>query len=326
MQPSLTSPPDQYVHLFFMDGVGLGGTDSATNPFVSAQMPHLTALLGTGWYRRQKGRLATGRATLVATDACLGVDGRPQSATGQATILTGRNIPRQIGRHYGPKPDPIIAAAIEQGTLFHQVVAAGGQAALLTPYPAGYFEAINSGRRLYSAVPLAATSAGVALMTADDLDQGRAVSPDFTAAGWRTHLGYNDMPQLTLTQAGRQLARLAARYHFSFFEHWPSDHLGHRGSLAEAVAHLERIDTVLGGLLDAWDDEQGLLIITSDHGNIEEKDHRQHTLNPVPTILVGRDHNRLAAELHDLTDIAGVVQRSLGLGPIGIGLIGIGPS
>ena len=44
------------------------------------------------------------------------------------------------------------------------------------------------------------------------------------------------------------------------------------------------IDEVLGGLLAAWEDEAGVLIITSDHGNIEEKDHRQHTRNPVPTI------------------------------------------
>jgi 2,3-bisphosphoglycerate-independent phosphoglycerate mutase len=69
----------------------------------------------------------------------------------------------------------------------------------------------------------------------------------------------------------------------------------------------------LGGLLAAWNDEQGLLIITSDHGNIEEKDHRQHTFNPVPTILVGRGHATLAEQITDLTDIARVVRQMLGL-------------
>lgn len=313
MQPFLSSPPTPYVHLFFMDGVGLGGPDPMLNPFATAELPHLTALLGPGWYTQQTGHLTTERASLIATDACLGVNGRPQSATGQATILTGRNIPQQIGHHYGPKPNSDVAAAIEAGTLFHEVIAAGGQAALLTPYPDEYFAAIERGRRLYSAVPLAATAAGIPLMTASDLQAGRAVSPDFTAAGWRSHLGYDKIPQLTHTEAGQQIAHLAAQYHFSFFEHWPSDRAGHRGSLATAVAHLEQIDAALGGLLHTWDDERGLLIITSDHGNIEEKGHRHHTTNPVPTILVGRNHADLAPQVQNLTDIAKVVRQVLGI-------------
>ena len=161
------------------------------------------------------------------------------------------------------------------------------------------------------AVPLAATRAGLALMTADDLRNGRSVSPDFTAQGWHDHLGYTDIPLLTLPQAGQHIAHIARDYHFSFFEHWPTDMRGHRGSLAEAVAHLESIDAVIGGLLSAWDDEQGLLIITSDHGNIENKNHRKHTRNRVPTILIGKNHAQLAPHIHDLTDIAPAVRQTL---------------
>ena len=304
---------DSFVHIFFMDGVGLGNRDPAVNPFVTADMPHLTRLFGEGWYLKDRGRITTDRASLVPTDANLDMPGRPQSATGQATILTGRNVARLIGEHYGPKPSPEVAAIIQQGTLFHEVVAGGGKAALITPYPQRYFEAIDSGHRLLSAVPLAATSAGLALMTADDLRQGRAVSPEFSGHGWRDHLGYADIPTLSLAEAGRRIAAIAQEYRFSFFEHWPSDRAGHRGSLAEAVGHLEMIDAVIGGLLDAWNDAAGLLIVTSDHGNIEEKDQRQHTRNPVPTILAGRRQAELANHIHDLTDIASVVRESLAL-------------
>lgn len=304
-----------FVHIFFMDGVGLGGPDPAVNPFVTAAMPHLAALLGEGWYLRSRtnGRLSTPRATLIPTDANLGVAGRPQSATGQATLLTGRNVPRQIGRHYGPKPNTAVADLIRQGTLFHDIAAAGGTAALLTPYPQAYFDAINSGQRLYSAVPLAVTSAGFPLMTASDLRAGHAVSPGFTGQGWHDHLGYTDIPILSLHDAGRRIAALAQDYHFSFFEHWPSDRNGHRGPLARAVAHLEMLDSAIGGLLDAWNDEEGLLIITSDHGNIEEKDHRRHTRNPVPTILIGRYHAQLATQIDNLADIATIVRQQLRL-------------
>jgi hypothetical protein len=302
-----------FVHIFFMDGVGLGGPDPAENPFAAAIMPNLTGLLGRDWYLTGRDPIITPRASLVPTDANLGVAGRPQSATGQATILTGRNVPGLLGEHYGPKPNPVVSEAIRAGTLFHEVITAGGRAALITPYPAGYFEAVAGGRRLLSAVPLAATSAGLPLMGADDLRAGRAVSPDFTGVGWRDHLGYPDMPVLSLPGAGRQIAHVAADYDFSFFEHWPTDQTGHRGTMAEAVAHLEAIDAVIGGLLSAWDEARGLLILTSDHGNLEEKGHRRHTRNPVPTILLGRDHAHHAAAINDLTDIAAVVRNCLGL-------------
>lgn len=310
----------QFAHIFFMDGVGLGGPDPAVNPFVTANLPHLTALFGEDWYLGDNGRhpIITSRASLIPTDATLGVPGRPQSATGQATILTGRNVPQLVGEHYGPKPNPAVAAVVHEGSLFQEVIAAGGRAALLTPYPPRYFEGIESGRRLLSSVPLAATSAGLPLMTADNLRRGEAISPDFTNQGWRAHLGYADMPELTLAEAGERIAAVAATHQFSFFEHWPSDQIGHRGTLAEAVAHLELLDTVIGPMIEAWDDDHGLLIITSDHGNIEEKSQRQHTLNPVPTILVGPHHAELAARIHDLTHIAAIIRQHLALQSAGI--------
>lgn len=304
---------DRHALIFFMDGVGLGVADSDSNPLAGAALPHLDALLGEGWPFLAEGSRSTSRATLVATDANMGVPGRPQSATGQATILTGRNVPRLVGEHYGPKPNPPVAAVIQEGSLFREVVEAGGRAALLTPYPQGFFDAIASGKRLLSAVPLAVSEAGLPLKTDDDLRQGDAVSPDFTNAGWRDFLGYDDMPLLSPEEAGRQLAKLARRYTFSFFEHWPTDRAGHRGTLHEAARHMELIDAALGGVLAAWDDSRDLLIITSDHGNLEEKDHRQHTRNPVPTILVGPNHAELATHITDLTGIARAVRAFLGL-------------
>lgn len=312
-QPPLPGPTAQHVHLFFMDGVGLGDEDPAVNPFVTAHMPNLTALLGEGWYLRQTGPIHTSQASLVPADARLGVPGRPQSATGQATILTGRNVPQLVGEHYGPKPNPAVAATLQTGTLFHDTVAKGGNAALITPYPPPFFEGIESGKRLLSAVPLAATAAGLSLMTIEDLRAGRAVSPEFTGRAWVEHLGYTDIPVRELDAAGAHIATIAQDYTFSFFEHWPSDRAGHRGPLEQAVQHLEQIDIALGGLLAAWDNTAGLLIITSDHGNIEEKNHRQHTLNPVPVILFGAGHDHYAQSIRSLSDIAPVVRAALAL-------------
>lgn len=306
----------QSVLIFFMDGVGLGSADREINPFVRANTPHLTTLLGEGWYLADKGVITTDSLTLVPTDANLDMPGRPQSATGQATIVSGRNIPKSIGEHYGPKPNPPVAAELAAGTLFSEVVLAGGSAALVSPYPQGFFDVIESGRRMLSSIPQAVINAGIPLMTHNDLRAGKAVSPGFTNEGWRIHLGYEDMPLLTLAEAGQQLANIGHQHQLAFFEHWPSDRLGHRGTIDEAAAHLEIIDEVLGALISSWldrGDEAGLLLITSDHGNIEEKNHRNHTRNPVPTILVGPGHEKWAAQINNLANIATIVRGKLEL-------------
>src|SRR5690606_27209398 len=123
-----------FAHVFFLDGVGLGGPDPDENPFVSARLPVLTGLLGDGWYLNGRGRLQTERATLIATVASRGIVGRPRCAAGQATILTGRNCPRQVGELCGPNPSAAVGEAFRQGTLFHEVTTAGGRAALIPPY------------------------------------------------------------------------------------------------------------------------------------------------------------------------------------------------
>ena len=103
---NLPDPASCHVHLFFMDGVGMGEDDPEVNPFVTAVLPHLTRLLGDNWYLQGNGRITTPRASLIPTDANLDMPLKPQSATGQATILTGRNVPQLVGEHYGPKPNP----------------------------------------------------------------------------------------------------------------------------------------------------------------------------------------------------------------------------
>jgi len=304
----------------FLDGVGLGPDDPAINPLAAAALPHLTALLGGRRLVAGTAPLETARASLRALDACLGVDGMPQSATGQAALLTGRNVPGEIGYHYGPKPNPAVAAYLRNGNLFRAVRQAGGRAALLTAYPQGYFDAIASGRRIYSAVPLAATSAGLPLKTTADLCAGQALSADFTGQGWRERLNLPETPVLAPAEAGRRLAELAAQHDFSFFEYWPSDYAGHRQDREAARALLAVFDEVLGGLAAAWDDAAGLILVTSDHGNLEDLSTRGHTANPAPALVIGAPELRgpFCAALRSLTDVAPAILRSLGASLVGL--------
>lgn len=289
----------------FLDGLGLGPGDPQINPLASAPMPALQALLDGKRLLLAAAPLDSQRASLRALDACLGIAGLPQSATGQAVLLTGQNVPAALGYHYGPKPNPAVAAYIQNGNLFKRLHQAGRRTAFLNAYPPAYFQGIQSGRRLYSAIPLAAVSAGLTLLTSADLHAGRAVSADFTAQGWRQHLNQPDTPVLSPYQAGERLAALAAQFDFTLFEYWLSDYAGHRQDMQAAASLLETFDGVLAGLLASWDDQAGLILVTSDHGNLEDLSTRRHTANPVPALLIGapclRQH--FLADLHDLTSI-----------------------
>jgi hypothetical protein len=301
----------------FLDGVGLGVNDPLINPFASARLPILESLLGgrpfvleslpvpDNPHQNYYLPLESERATLVALDAGLGVAGLPQSATGQAVLLTGINIPKEIGYHYGPKPNQAVAEFLRNGNLFSALKERGKQAALINAYPPRYFQGIDSGRRMFSSIPLAVASAGIPLKTQDDLFAGKALSADFTGQGWRDRLELPETPLLTPYQAGERMAALAAGYDLSFFEYWLSDYAGHGQDMAAACNLLETFDQVLGGLLGAWDDDQGLILITSDHGNLEDLSTRRHTANPVPALIIGAEayRQRFIVGLHDLTDI-----------------------
>ncbi len=301
----------KHVLLLFLDGVGLGDDDPAANPFAAARTPTLDALAGGRRWLRGVARHDNGRAVFIPTDPRLGVPGRPQSATGQAAILTGRNVPAALGEHYGPRPNAAIRALLDRDNLFKRVVESGGSAALITAFPPRFFDALARGKRLPSSVQHAALAAGLRLATEQDIYAGTALSPDWTGAGWRSDLGYTDTPLYAPEEAGALLARLAGERTLTFFEHWVSDTIGHRGTLAQGVALLELFDAVMAGLLATWDDEAGVIVITSDHGNLEDMSTRKHTANDVPTVIIGAARGRGAEGLHDLTGIAPGILRAL---------------
>jgi predicted AlkP superfamily pyrophosphatase or phosphodiesterase len=167
------------------------------------------------------------------------------------------------------------------------LIGSGFECGFLNAYPPRYFEAIDSGRRMYSAIPLAAIKAGIQLKNYSDLKYGTALSADFTAKGWRDQLNLMDAPQLTDTKAGEQLGKISKAHDFALFEYWLSDYAGHHQDMSQATELLNSFDQVLGGLLNTWGDDKSLIILTSDHGNIEDLSTRRHTTNPVPALLIG---------------------------------------
>jgi len=295
-----------------MDGIGLGPDNPATNPLARVEMPYLDSLLGGQKLTASAVPYESEDVALLALDAGLGVEGLPQSATGQAVLMTGVNIPAELGYHYGPKPNPQVAEYLKNGnTLFSWLRAAGKKAALLNAYPPRYFSGIESGMRLYSSIPLAVTSAGYSLFTQEDFFEGRALSADFTGQGWRNMLKIAGTPLKSAQEAGTKLARLAQTYDFSLFEYWASDYAGHKQDMDNAIAQMEIFDGVLEGLVKAWDMDEDLILVTSDHGNMEDLSTRRHTDAKVPGLVIGVKHKSFTEGLNDLSGIAPRIRQQI---------------
>jgi hypothetical protein len=294
---------NKHILLIFLDGIGLGDDDPAKNPFAVANTPILHQLANGHRWLRGVGKQVSERAVFTPTDPRMGIPGKPQSASGQAAILTGRNIPQLIGEHYGPRPNPAIRELLAQDNFFKQVVANGMSAALIEAYPPRFHESITSGKRLRSSYQQALHEAGLPLFGEESIYSGDALAVDWTGEGWRTHLGYTDTPIYEPQDAGKRMVEISRRYHFAFFSHWMTDTIGHRGTIEDGARILELFDGVMAGALGKWDDTEGLMIITSDHGNMEDISHTKHTENDVPTVVIGEGKEAFAEGLNTLADL-----------------------
>jgi 2,3-bisphosphoglycerate-independent phosphoglycerate mutase len=291
-----------HILLIFLDGIGLGDNDPDINPFATADMPTLMALTNGQRWLRGIGIQRSARSILVPTDPRMGIPGRPQSASGQATIISGRNIPELIGEHYGPKPNPPIRSLLAEDNFFKQVVGHGKKAALINAYPPRMHNGIKRGKTLRSSYQQALHEAGLPMFGEQEIYSGDAMSSDWTGEGWQSELGYTDTPVYGRHEAGQHMVELSRRYDFAFFSHWMTDIIGHRGPFTDGVRLLELFDAVMAGALEAWDDDEGLIIITSDHGNMEAIGDRHHTENDVPTLIIGKEKEHFA-DMHTLGDI-----------------------
>jgi bisphosphoglycerate-independent phosphoglycerate mutase (AlkP superfamily) len=96
------------------------------------------------------------------------------------------------------------------------------------------------------------------------------------------------------------------------YEYFLTDLAGHAQDMANAVEVLGNLDAFLDALLCRVDFSRNLVILTSDHGNLEDLSVRTHTVNPVPTLLWGDGAAEVADEIRDLSDIAPAISRYLG--------------
>jgi len=100
-----------------------------------------------------------------------------------------------------------------------------------------------------------------------------------------------------------------------------TDMVGHTGNLKAAIKAVEAVDACVGRIRDAVAEREGTLVVTADHGNVEEmlsSDGKsvdtEHTTNPVPLIIASPlRHNFSLAPGGQLGDVAPTILDLLGL-------------
>lgn len=268
----------------FVDGVGIR-EPAADNPVNSEVCP-------TFW------RLVTKHCKPI--DACLGVEGRPQSATGQATMFTGVNCPKAMGKHCEGFPGPSLRKIIEANNIFLELKKRGRKVCFADAYLSENAEEIAA-RRFKSVTTVMALTTPEVISTVGDLMEDRALLQDLTRETIQDR--YPDIPVVSPQRAAEHLFGIAKENDFTLYEFFQTDVSGHSMDYTRACAVLRVYDAFLSNLVRFAEMANITIIITSDHGNIECITDRGHTTNPVPFIVFGPKEQHIRQRVNSLVDV-----------------------
>jgi len=285
----MTNEPS--VLLFFIDGLGIGKR-GPQNP-----LDGLNALPLAVFQNEEAETFLSG--IVVPTDSCLGIEGRPQSASGQTTILTGINAPAAVGYHKQGFPNKALLEIIEEHSIFKQLKTAGvAPITFANAYTSRFFV---ERPRWVSATTAAVEAAGMRFRTVEDLKNDSAIFMDYTN---RILIERGEMvSERSEEDAAQVLAKVASENRFTLYEYFITDKVGHAQDMDMARQVLSSLSLFIRKLLSKVDLQQLTVILTSDHGNIEDLSSRNHTLHAVPTIVWGAQRERVAARIKTLADI-----------------------
>jgi 2,3-bisphosphoglycerate-independent phosphoglycerate mutase len=265
--------------LLFIDGLGIGRPDPKTNP----QFAYGGSLL-----RLDGGSAVALNGHLRAIDPILGVEGVPQSATGQTTLLSGINSQAAIGKHLTGFPNDALRGILLEHSILKQLTDRGRTARFINAFRPRFFEFPRERQLHFSATTVANLAGYLPFFTLDDVSAGRSIYQEFTNREL-IDLGF-EVPVFSPAEAGSILARQSRQHDFTLYEYFQTDKAGHSQDMDRCCRQLAMLDEFLRALLgELAEDLSGdtLVVLTSDHGNIEDLTTRRHTTNPIPLIAWG---------------------------------------
>jgi len=294
------------VLFIFIDGVGLGKAGEV-NPLDVGRYSFLREMSGGQLFTDAISPVDTEAEIFKGIDACLGVEGLPQSGTGQTTLFSGKNAPKITGRHFGPFPYSTTKFLLQQKSLFHKVQALGYSCHFLNAYPDIFFKKSAEQNR-WTCTTLMTKSAGITLNRVADIKKGKALTADIMQQLWRKKL-HIQVPEIPPQKASERALLALENYDLVLYEYFLTDKAGHNQK--QAFAH-EILSTLDAFLIDIFNniDKPHSLILTSDHGNLEDLSVKTHTFNEVPLYVKG-PMKRYFKDARSLLDVTPGIVRYL---------------
>ena len=132
---------------------------------------------------------------------------------------------------------------------------------------------------------------------------------------------YDQQPEMSAYEVTEKLVEAidSGRFDTIICNFANCDQVGHTGDFDASVKAVEAVDSCLKQVLDAAARQQGEVLITADHGNVEEmfdetsnQPHTQHTTLPVPLVYSGPRQLSLDSG-GSLADIAPTILDMMGL-------------
>lgn len=105
---------------------------------------------------------------------------------------------------------------------------------------------------------------------------------------------YDEKPEMSIYSIVSSIRKSISEYDFILANFANPDMVGHTGNLEAGIKAVEIVDSAVGEVVEEVLKKQGTVIITADHGNIEEminlktgETDTEHSNNPVPFIVAG---------------------------------------
>ncbi len=287
--------------MIFLDGVGIGQKDFQSNPFFKYGFKTFEKIFGE-IPSIDNPKLERNDKYLFPSDARMGIDGLPQSGTGQVSIFCGVNAPEFVGKHFGPFPYSTTIPIIAEKNILKYFKEKNKKSYFANAYPKVFFEYINSGKSRLNTTALCCKLSDIKLNTVTEVEHAKALTAEITNDRWNKRLNYN-LKVIDPETGARRLINIALQNDFTLYEYFLTDHLGHGRIADEFDSIYNTIDRFLLTILSEIEADKMSLIICSDHGNFEDLSLKTHTLNPALTITAGLNAREIAENINDLSDI-----------------------
>ncbi|MDZ7660330.1 alkaline phosphatase family protein [Fodinibius sp.] len=287
------------VIFLFIDGVGLGKATDA-NPFTQSTYCGFSAMAGDQEFSDKASELTDTNHLFKFVDARLGVDGLPQSGTGQTALFTGKNASKEIGKHFGPFPHSGIKPFLKEDSLFIKAREMEKKCNFINAYPDIFFQKARK-RNRWSCTTLMTKSADISLNTTKEVKRGQALTAELTQQAWREHLDI-DVPEISPEEAADRLLEQTESYDMLLHEYYLTDKAGHSQDFDKAAHYLKTYDRFLWHLIN-YKNSDTTLVLCSDHGNVEDLSTKTHTFNKVPLFAYGSEASQFkdAKSIMDVT-------------------------